>query len=145
MKAPHRYSSSSISQCCRETGQPFPRDIGAFVRCIFESLSLKYRFVFDRLQHLMKKKLDTIHIVGGGSQNEMLNQFTANATGAVVLAGPVEATALGNVIVQAVAKGILGSIEEGRELIYRSYPVSRYEPQDQEAWNEAFERHKDHF
>jgi rhamnulokinase len=135
----------AISDYCQHTHQPQPDDIGTCVRCILESLAIKYRFVFDRLQRLVKKRIDTIHIVGGGSQNEMLNQFTANATGAVVLAGPVEATALGNVIVQAVAKGVLGSIEEGREMISHSYPVKVYEPQDQEAWNEAFERHKDHF
>jgi len=87
-------------------------------------------------------KLDVLHIVGGGSQNDLLNQFTANATGLTVLAGPVEATALGNVIVQAMAKKVIGSLQEGRELIARSFQVKTFHPQQKNVWQEMYEKNK---
>ncbi len=128
----------AILDFCRRTDQPVPMNQGAFVRVILESLALKYRFIIEKINDMRGVSIDTLHIVGGGSQNEMLNQFTANATGIPVVAGPIEATALGNVIVQAVAKNVLGSIQEGRELVSRSFQLKRYEPEDRTRWEEAF-------
>lgn len=129
-----------IAAYCERTGQPAPSDMGAVVRCALESLACKYRFQLERLESLLDRKLSTIHIIGGGTQNKLLCQFTANATGRRVLAGPVEATALGNVLMQAVALGHLGSVAEGRALIRRSFEVAAYQPQDREAWDAAYAR-----
>src|SRR5207245_1697918 len=91
----------AIQEFCRETGQPVPETQGQFARCVFESLALKYAATLDGLEELTGTKIETLHIVGGGSQNQLLNQFTANAAARPVLAGPVEATVLGNLLVQA--------------------------------------------
>jgi rhamnulokinase len=132
-----------IRAYCRETGQPVPDSAGAMVRCIFESLAIEYRWVAERLDGLTGHKRQTIHIIGGGSRNALLNQFTANATGRLVLAGPVEATALGNVLVQAIATGHLASLAEGRDLIRKSFPVQPFEPVKNGAWDEAYARYLD--
>jgi len=125
---------------CRETGQPVPDTPGAVVRCALESLALEYRWVTERLAELTGQSLPVIHIIGGGSQNALLNQFTADATGRTVLAGPVEATALGNVLVQALAAGRISSIAEGRALIRRSFPLQTFTPRDPEPWEAAYLR-----
>jgi len=130
----------SIRAACRRTGQPTPEGDGALVRCILESLALKYRWVLGQLETVLGYRLAPVHIVGGGSQNRLLNQFTANATGRQVVAGPVEATAIGNILVQLIALGRLGSIAEGRELVRRSFPLTAYEPADVPAWDEAYAR-----
>lgn len=124
------------------TGQPLPDERGAMVRCILESLALKYRQVLYQLQGLTGKTIEVIHIVGGGSQNALLSQLTADATDRTVIAGLVEATALGNVLVQALAAGRLGTLEEGRLLVQRSFAPVVYEPRPHAtaAWDEAFER-----
>jgi rhamnulokinase len=123
-----------VAAFCRETGQPEPPTPGATVRCVLESLALFYARVFTNLETLTGKKFTCLHIVGGGSRNELLNQFTANALGVSVLAGPVEATALGNVLVQAIALGGLSSLAAARELVANSFPLTRYEPCDGELW-----------
>lgn len=126
---------------CLATGQPAPLDKGALIRCVLESLALKYRWVLEKLETLMGKRLDPIHIVGGGTQNALLCQFTADATGRPVIAGPVEATAIGNLIVQAMALGIVNSLQEGRELVRRSFDVTRYEPAaERDPWEAAYAR-----
>jgi len=125
---------------CRETGQPVPDTPGAVVRCALESLALEYRWVTERLAELTGQSLPVIHIIGGGSQNALLNQFTADATGRTVLAGPVEATALGNVLVQVLAAGRISSIAEGRALIRRSFPLQTFTPRDPEPWEAAYLR-----
>jgi rhamnulokinase len=127
-----------IREYCRRTGQTVPADEGAIVRCALESLALRYRLVFGRLEQLTGGRIDTIHIVGGGTQNQLLCQFTADACGRVVLAGPAEATAIGNVLVQAIAAGDVGSIAQARELVSKSFPPVRYEPQDAAAWDAAY-------
>jgi rhamnulokinase len=129
-----------IAAYCRQTGQPVPQDKGAIVRCALESLALKYRFQLERLEALLGKQLTTIHIIGGGTQNRLLCQFTADATARRVIAGPVEATALGNVLMQAVALGHLSSLSEGRQVIGRSFEPDLYEPREPEPWNEAYRR-----
>ena len=126
---------------CHETGQPEPASKAAIVRCVLESLALKYRWVLEKLETLLGERLEPLHIVGGGTQNALLCQFTADATGRTVVAGPVEATAIGNLIVQAMALGLIGSLQEGRELVRRSFEVTVFEPAaDRAAWGAAYER-----
>jgi rhamnulokinase len=132
---------SRIQSSCRATGQVVPNTRGEVIRCILESLALEYRWVAERLDELVARPLPTIHIIGGGSRNRLLNQFTANATGRSVLAGPVEATAIGNVLVQAMALGRLANFSEARAVVRRSFEIESYEPQDVAAWDEAYERY----
>lgn len=132
---------SRIQAYCRETGQRVPESQGEIARCTLESLALEYRLVAERLDILRGQHLPVIHIIGGGSQNALLNQFTADATGRTVVAGPVEATALGNILVQAMALGILPSLAEGRALIRRSFDVKIFEPCKVDAWDAAYERY----
>ncbi|MCR4439117.1 MAG: rhamnulokinase family protein [bacterium] len=131
---------AAIRDFALKTGQQPPQSKGGFVRCVLESLALKYRFLVERLRFITGVQPEVLHIVGGGSQNELLNQFTADATGLPVLAGPVEATALGNIAVQAIATGQLASLAEARELIARSFPLKEYRPQHRAAWDEAYGR-----
>jgi len=129
----------AIRSYCRRTNQPVPGDQRALVRLIFESLALKYRAVFDMLKRL-HGDVRVLHIVGGGSANALLNQFTANALGVQVLAGPMEATAIGNVLVQAKALGDLGSLDDIRAVVRKSFPIREFEPQNTAAWEEAYGR-----
>jgi rhamnulokinase len=130
-----------IQAFCHETGQAVPKTKGEIVRCALESLALEYRWVAERLDEIAERRLPTIHIIGGGSQNRLLNQFAADATGRTVVAGPVEATAIGNVLVQAIALGQIGSVAEAREVVRRSFEVATYEPRDTAAWDQAYERY----
>lgn len=132
----------AISEFCRKTDQPLPKKKPEFIRCIFESLAMKYCFLLDKIETIRKEPVDVLHVVGGGTQNEVLNQFSANATGLPVLAGPVEATAAGNIIIQAMAKKEIEDVDEGRETIARSFSLKHYEPQDRDQWNEAYQRVK---
>ncbi|NWG14038.1 MAG: rhamnulokinase [Acidobacteria bacterium] len=129
-----------IRAFCLYSGQQPPGDIASTARSVFESLALKYRFVLERLEELVGRRLETIHIVGGGSQNRLLCQFTADATGRSVTAGPVEATAAGNALMQLMALGEIHSLQEGRELVRRSFTTELYEPRDTARWNEAYQR-----
>jgi rhamnulokinase len=131
---------TALGDFCKKTGQTIPTEPGDVVRCALESLALRYRWVLERLEELVGKKLDTIHIVGGGCQNTLLCQLTADACDRVVVAGPVEATALGNVLVQAIGLGLLGSLAEGRAVVRRSFEVRTYEPQHPEQWAEPYRR-----
>jgi rhamnulokinase len=130
-----------IQAFCRETGQPVPETQGQMVRCALESLALEYRWVAERLDALFGHRLPTVHVIGGGSQNRLLNQFTADATGRTVVAGPVEATAIGNVLVQAVALGYLSSLAEGRAAVKRSFEVTVFEPREAGPWHAAYQRY----
>ncbi len=130
----------AIRQYCQRTGQPVPADEGAILRCALESIAMKFRFVFQRCEKLVGRRIEVIHIVGGGTQNRQLCQAAADACGRPVLAGPIEATAIGNLMMQAVAWGDVGSIAEAREVIRNSFPVDRYEPQNQAAWEDAYAR-----
>lgn len=132
----------AIRTYCRKTGQPVPQDHAALLRLIFESLALKYRAVFDMLKKL-HGDVKVLHIVGGGSANALLNQFTADAVGVPVLAGPMEATAIGNVLVQAKALGDLGNLHDLRAVVRRSFPIREFEPKDTAAWEEAYGRWKE--
>jgi rhamnulokinase len=108
------------------------------VRCIFESLALRYRQVLENLRSLSPRPIETLHVIGGGSRNDLLNQFTANAIGIPVVAGPSEATAIGNVMIQAMAAGEATDVAGMRRLIHSSIPLKTYQPQDTEAWDAAY-------
>jgi rhamnulokinase len=138
-----RAMPAEVTNFLAETGQPTPPDRGALLRTIFESLALEYRWVAERLDELAGRQHRVIHIIGGGAQNQLLNQLTADATGRTVLAGPVEATALGNALVQALALGHVGSLAEGRALVNCSFPVTRFEPQRDGRWQTAYARYLD--
>jgi rhamnulokinase len=125
---------------CAHTGQPEPVEPGSVVRCILESLALKHAQTIDVLASVTGTVPEEVHLVGGGSRNELLCRWTAGAAGLPVLAGPEEATLLGNLLVQAMALGELASIEEGREIVRRSFAPTVYEPQDAALWREARER-----
>jgi rhamnulokinase len=129
-----------IREMCRSTGQPIPETKGAVVRCVLESLAIKYRYVLDKLISLTGQKVDVIHIIGGGSQNQLLCQMTANATERVVLAGPVEATALGNALVQFITLGELSNIAEARQIVANSSQLMHYEPTNDTRWDDAYQR-----
>jgi rhamnulokinase len=128
---------AAIRAYCRRTSQPEPATVGALVRCCLESLALKYRWVVMALEEVTGRPLDTIRMVGGGSQNAFLCQLTADACRKRVIAGPVEATALGNILVQAVACGHLPSIAAGREAVAISVPQTSFEPQASGDWDAA--------
>lgn len=128
---------SAIRAYCRRTGQPEPGSVGALVRCCLEGLALKYRLVVTALEQLTGRTLDTIRIVGGGSQNTLLCQLTADACQRRVVAGPVEATALGNILVQAVALGTLPDIPAGRRAVAASFDQVIYKPQTSPGWDAA--------
>lgn len=129
-----------IADYCRATGQQAPETHGQIVRCILESLALKYRYVLELTERLSGHKFGGLHMVGGGIQNELLCQWTANAIGKPVWAGPAEGSAIGNLAVQWIAQGAFADIWEARKAIRDSFPVSTYEPHDADAWAEAYER-----
>ena len=131
---------AALRAYCRRTGQPEPATPGAVGRCCLESLALKYRWVLAALEDLMGHRLDPIRIVGGGSRNGLLCQLTADACGRRVVAGPVEATALGNILVQAIATGHLADITAGRKAVGASVDLAIFTPQATVDWDTAFAR-----
>ena len=132
-----------IREFCEKTGQAPPKDEGAVVRTAFESLALKYRWTVERLEEILDTSIKTIHVVGGGSRNALLCQFTADACGRPVHAGPIEATAAGNVLMQMIARGRIASLSDARDVVARSFPVTVYEPKDIAAWEDAAGRFDD--
>ncbi len=131
---------AAIADWCRSHDEPVPESPGQFTRCALESLALKYRLVLEWLEELTGTPVEVIHIVGGGTQNELLNQFTANACGRPVVTGPVEATVLGNVLVQARSAGEIGTLAEIRDVVRNSFHLETYEPQSSSEWQAANER-----
>ncbi len=129
-----------IREFCRATNQRVPETHGEIVRSALESLALKYRWVLERLEVMLGRRLNVLHIVGGGSQNRLLCQLAADATQRPVVAGPVEATAAGNVLMQALARGRLGSLADARHVVRRSFDVVRYEPRPGGGWDDAYAR-----
>lgn len=132
--------TTAIADECRRTQQPVPETEGQFVRCALESLAFKYRMVLGWLEELTGVPVTVIHIVGGGTQNRLLNQFTADACGRPVVTGPVEATALGNVLIQARAAGDLSTLADIRDVVRRSESIEQYDPAGTAAWEEAWQR-----
>jgi rhamnulokinase len=124
-----------IAGFCQETGQPVPASHAAYLRCIHESLALFYRVTLHRLERLTGKKIERLHIVGGGSKNTMLNQCAANAMKIPVLAGPAECTAPGNILIQAIALGHVGSHAAAREIVRNSFELKTFTPQDSAQWD----------
>ena len=129
-----------IAAFCREHGQPVPATPGAYVRCILESLALLYRRTLRQIETLTGRRLARLHIVGGGSKNELLNRFAADALQLPVVTGPIEATAAGNILVQAIALGHLPSLAAAREVVRRSFDTTTVEPADATPWAEAYAR-----
>ena len=126
-----------VAGFCDQTGQPAPETPGQFARCVLESLALLYRDTVAELERLTGRRVGRIHVVGGGSRSELLNQFTADATGCEVVAGPVEASAVGNVLVQAIALGHLPSLAAARAVVRRSFPLTTFRPSNEPAWATA--------
>ena len=127
-----------IVEYCRETNQHVPENKGQIVRCILESIAMKYRATVDMLDDMCGEKLPAINIVGGGTQEKTLSQFTANACGRTVYTGPVEATAIGNIVAQAIAAGEIGDIRQAREVVANSTEICTFEPHDTDVWDEAY-------
>ena len=128
----------AIRTYCSDHRQPIPQTRGQIVRCIFESLALRYRQVLDNLRHLSPRPVEALHVIGGGSRNDLLNQWTANAVGIPVIAGPSEATSIGNVMIQALTAGAARDVVSMRQLINRSIPLKTFHPQDMEVWDTAY-------
>lgn len=134
--------TKAIADYCKESNQPVPENDAQFIRCIFESLALCYKETLDALCKVAPHEIKQLHIIGGGSKNVLLNQFTANAIGMPVEAGPSEATAIGNCMIQARAAGLAGDRWEMRKLIRKIEPPTLYIPQDIQLWEEAYYRYK---
>ncbi|MES2308431.1 MAG: rhamnulokinase family protein [Verrucomicrobiota bacterium] len=126
-----------IQSFCRETKQPIPETPGQITRCILESLALLYSQTVEQIRSLTNRKISALHIVGGGSQSHILNQFAANACGIPILAGPVEATAAGNILLQSLALGHIASLSELRKIVRNSFPIQTYQPEEPALWEKA--------
>lgn len=133
--------SDAIQNYCRNTNQPVPESVGALSRCIFESLAMKYRYVLDQLRRVSPHPIDKLHVIGGGSKNSQLCQYTANAIGIPVIAGPTECTAMGNLLVQAMALGYLKSLADIREVVRNSVQTETYQPQEVSEWEAAYQKY----
>ena len=129
-----------IREFCRTAGQPVPESKGAILRCALEGIALKYRWVLERLEEMLGGRLEPLYIVGGGMQNQLLSQFTADAIDRQVITGPVEATATGNILVQMLALGHIDSLQAGRQIVRSSFDLSGYEPIGRSGWDEAYAR-----
>jgi rhamnulokinase/L-fuculokinase len=127
-----------IREFCRRTGQKVPETVAEIMCCINQSLALKYRYALEQIETCTGKHYPVIHMIGGGIQSKLLSQMTAGASGRKVLAGPVEATALGNIAVQLISMGEIESVAKAREIIANSEKTYEYIPQDTEKWNEAY-------
>ncbi len=128
----------AICAYCRDTGQAAPQTRGEIVRVTLESLALKYRLTLNHLEELSGKHFEPIHIIGGGTKNRLLNQLTADCTGRTVVTGPVEATATGNILLQAISLNHLSSLADARAVVRRSFLVETYQPGDMAGWDDAF-------
>ncbi len=130
----------AIQNYCSKTGQSVPQGIGEIARCIYDSLALKYKYTIGQIEEITGKKIEKLHVIGGGAYNQMMNQFTANATGIPVTAGPTEATAIGNILMQAKAVGKLKSLKEIREIVGNSFEVNEFIPDNETDWKNAFKK-----
>jgi rhamnulokinase len=134
--------TKAIADYCQATSQPAPESVGQYVRCIFESLALRYRQVVEMLRELSPVAIERLYVIGGGARNAMINQCTANAIGSPVETGSSESTAIGNVMMQAKWAGVVNTISDMRTMIRESLDDrKRYEPQDEEAWKTAYEKY----
>ena len=131
----------AIQKYCKQTGQPIPETDGQLLRCIFDSLALRYKQIFKNLQNLAPFPIEQLHIIGGGSKNDLLDQFTSNALGVPVIAGPTEATTIGNIMMQAKACKMVDTIQEMRSLIRASIETVTFEPKDTDLWDKAYQKY----
>jgi rhamnulokinase len=129
-----------IREFCQASGQSIPQTKGEIVRVALESIALKYRLTLERLEELTGYRLEPLHIIGGGIKNRLLSQFTSDATGRTVIAGPIEATAIGNTLIQAITSGQLGSLDEARSIVRHSFSPQIFQPAPSAPWDEAYER-----
>ncbi|MCM1284891.1 MAG: rhamnulokinase [Acetobacter sp.] len=127
-----------IRAYCKRTNQPVPESDGALVRCIYESLAMKYKFAVNQLEENTDRKFDVLHLLGGGTKDSFLCQMTADSLGISVIAGPTEATALGNILLQLIALGDIKNIDEGRALIKLQESVKQYKPENTDIWKNAY-------
>jgi rhamnulokinase len=137
--------TAAIATYCTDTGQKVPDSHAEYIRCIFDSLALKYKYVLDCLRQVAPFEIKRLHVIGGGSQNRLLNQLIANSIALPVIAGPSEATAIGNVMVQAKGLGIVNSLSEMRAIIGKSVSPETFEPKDSSQWDEAYEKFLPHY
>jgi len=128
----------AIQNFCRKTNQPIPETRGEIARCIYESLALKYKYTLKQIETITGTRVEKLHIIGGGANNELLNRFTANVTGIHVTAGPIEATAIGNIMMQAKALNVVGSLSEIREVVRNSFNMESFFPESGYDWETAF-------
>ena len=133
---------AAIAAFCAKTGQPEPETHGEIIRTIFESLALKYRATLDSIREVSTSEIEKIHIIGGGANNELLCQYAANATNLQVYAGPTEATAIGNIMMQAKALGAVSSLGEIRQMVFNSFETKIFNPQDADSWNAEYQKFK---
>ncbi len=140
---PHGNIPERIREYCRKTNQHVPETVGEIMRCIYESLAMKYRQTFEKLCDCTERDYEVIHVIGGGTKDTLLCQLTANSCDREVVAGPIEATVLGNIAVQLLASGDIKSIAEARQIIADSESVTKYSPQDADKWAEAYARYLD--
>lgn len=131
-----------IREYCKKTGQVAPQTKGEIIRCIAQSLAFRYRYTIEGMEEVTGNKYNVVNIVGGGIKDKMICSFTANATKRTVHAGPVEATSIGNIVVQAMAMGAIKDLQEGRKVVKNSFDIVTYEPQDSDAWDAAYENWK---
>ena len=130
----------AIQEYCKKSNQPVPLSKGEIARCIYDSLALKYKYTIRQIELVTGNKVEKLHIIGGGAHNKMMNQLTANATGIPVFAGPTEATAIGNIMLQAKAMGKVNSLPEIREIVRSSFVVNEYKPSQEINWDEAYRK-----
>ncbi len=128
-----------VNEYCQKTQQPLPQSEGEVIRAVLQGIALRYRYIIEKIEEMSGRRMSSIHIVGGGTKNKLLSQFTADALGRKVITGPVEATAIGNLIVQGIAKGDIRNWAEGVEVIKNSFEILTFEPGDQQPWNEAYQ------
>ena len=129
---------TAIQSYCKETNQYIPDTVGEIARCIYESLAFRYKQVFDDLQKLASYPIENLHIIGGGSQNNLLNRYTANAIGKPVIAGPSEATAMGNVLMQAKAANHITGVEHVRKVVRNSVQLETFLPENKDVWETQY-------
>ena len=132
-----------VQEYCERTNQYVPQTPGEIMRCIYESLALKYRYTFDGIKECTEKEYDRIHVMGGGTKDKLLLQMTAESCNVKVFGGPIEATALGNVAVQLISSGVIKDIKEARKIIAEGENLTCYTPTENEKWEEAYKRFKD--
>jgi rhamnulokinase len=136
-----RDMTQAVRDFCYQTAQGTPQTHGETIRCIYDSLALKYRYTLEQIREVSDQSIEVIHIIGGGASNHFLNQLTADATGLWVIAGPSEATAIGNIMIQAKALGCVASVNEIRRIIANSFDLTRFIPSAELDWEEAYERY----